>query len=155
MGTGPVETITFGDGIEVPSPNYLRSCEEAEPGSALRVLDAWRAERQQQRDAEWATLRRTLRNAWLRLAAGFVLALGSLIAGCWLVLVGQSAFGVVLACVGVAVNTMLMVSCLNAVPAAALSHIRTAAAKQSRARGARTPAAKCTLAAETTQPANQ
>lgn len=64
--------------------------------------------------------------------AGFAGAFVSLGAGCWLILAGRSVFGVILVCGGVALNTLLMASCVTVAPVA--EQIRAAARRDRRRR---------------------
>ena len=65
--------------LVVPSPEYLQRCEDAEPGSALRIMDEWAAEQDERRQQELAALRRYEWRCWFKLWAAFLAAMAMLV----------------------------------------------------------------------------
>ena len=82
--------------LVLPSPEYLKRCEDAEPGSALRIMDEWSAEQDKRRQQELAALKRYGRRSWFKLGAVFVTVMVMLMVPIWLIEVGYPAVGTVL-----------------------------------------------------------
>ena len=79
--------------LVVPSPEYLQRCEDAEPGSALRIMDEWAAEQDERRQQERDALRRYERRCWFKLWAAFLAAMTMLIVPVLLIETGRLEIG--------------------------------------------------------------
>ena len=107
----PTTKLRFFDvEIEVPTAEYLKECEEKEPGSAARIMDAWERKGRIDHSQAMADLRAHHRREMTIMTSLFVGALSLLVGSAILIFLGVHWLLTIPMAIGaMGLNTYLMV----------------------------------------------